>query len=158
MSDRQYSSRRPSPAAATGTFLQKLREHAPNSAQLIGFATLIISGGILLTLTGLTLTATVLGIIFFSPLIIISSPIWIPIGVLISVTVAGTLSFLGFGVGTVAVLSWIYRYFRGFHPPGSDRFDYARSRIADTASHVKDYAREYGGYLQNKVKDAAPGA
>ncbi|KAL3825984.1 hypothetical protein ACJIZ3_022013 [Penstemon smallii] len=159
MSDRQYSARRPSSATATtGTFLQKLREHAPNSTQLIGFATLIISGGILLTLTGLTLTATVLGIIFFAPLIIISSPIWIPIGVLISVTVAGTLSFLGFGVGTVAVLGWIYRYFRGFHPPGSDRFDYARSRIADTASHVKDYAREYGGYLQSKVKDAAPGA
>ncbi|KAJ6976355.1 hypothetical protein NC653_028468 [Populus alba x Populus x berolinensis] len=41
---------------------------------------------------------------------------------------------------------------------GSDQVDYARNRIYDTASHVKDYAREYGGYLQSKVKDAAPGA
>ncbi|KAK9105594.1 hypothetical protein Scep_022438 [Stephania cephalantha] len=47
---------------------------------------------------------------------------------------------------------------RGWRPPGSDRVDYARSRIADTASHVKDYAREYGGYLQSRVKDAAPSA
>ncbi|KHN05978.1 hypothetical protein glysoja_046115 [Glycine soja] len=52
----------------------------------------------------------------------------------------------------------MYRYFRGLHPPGSDRVDYARSRIYDTASHVKDYARDYRGYLQSKVKDAAPGA
>ena len=52
----------------------------------------------------------------------------------------------------------MYRYFRGMHPPGSDQVDYARSRIYDTASHVKDYASQYGGYLQIKVKDAAPGA
>lgn len=61
-------------------------------------------------------------------------------------------------MAVVAAVSWIYRYFRGFHPPGSDRFDYARTRIADTAGHVKDYAREYGGYLHSKVKDAAPSA
>ena len=61
-------------------------------------------------------------------------------------------------MGLVAGLSWMYRYLRGQNPPGSGRIDYARSRIYDTASHVKDYAREYGGYLQNKVKDAAPGA
>lgn len=64
----------------------------------------------------------------------------------------------GFGVVAVAALSWVYRYFRGLNPPGSDRVNYARNRIYDTASHVKDYAREYGGYLQSKVKDAAPGA
>ena len=36
--------------------------------------------------------------------------------------------------------------------------DYARSRIYNTASHVKEYAREYGGYFHDKAKDAAPGA
>lgn len=56
-------------------------------------------------------------------------------------------------------MAWLYKYFRGLHPVGSDRVDYARSRIADTASHVKDYAWEYGGgYFKGKVKDAAPGA
>ncbi|GAA0159860.1 hypothetical protein Leryth_006569 [Lithospermum erythrorhizon] len=56
----------------------------------------------------------------------------------------------GVGVTSIAVLSWTYRYFRGYHPVGSDRVDYARSRIADTASHVKDYAREYGGWLSSE--------
>ncbi|KAG8374307.1 hypothetical protein BUALT_Bualt11G0118100 [Buddleja alternifolia] len=157
MADRQYPPRRPATTTAT-SIVQKLKEHAPNSTQLVGLATLVISGGILLLLTGLTLTAAVLGLIFFAPLILVSSPIWIPIGILIFITIAGFVSFFGFGVASVAAGSWLYRYFRGFHPPGSDRVDYARTRIADTAGHVKDYAREYGGYLQSKVKDAAPGA
>ncbi|KAG9138075.1 hypothetical protein Leryth_001314 [Lithospermum erythrorhizon] len=103
------------------------------------------------------LTAAVL-----SPIVLrlwyLISPIWLPIGTILFVVVAGLLSVCGFGVTSAAVLSWLYRYFRGLHPVGSDRVDYARSRIADTATHVKDYAREYGGYLHSRVKDAAPGA
>lgn len=140
------------------TFLRKLQDHAPNSTQLVGFLTLLISCTVLLILTGLTVTATALGVVFFAPLILVSSPIWLPIGTFLFVCTAGFLSFCGFGVAVVAALSWMYRYFRGMNPPGSDRFDYARSRIYDTASHVKDYASQYGGYLQSKVKDAAPGA
>ncbi|KAJ0049679.1 hypothetical protein Pint_16401 [Pistacia integerrima] len=161
MAERNPTHQRPSrlnPPLNGNSFLRKLQAHAPNSTQLIGFLALFISGSILLLLIGLTVTATILGLIFFAPLLIISSPIWVPIGTILFLTVAGFLSVCGFGVAVVAGLSWMYRYFRGLHPPGSDRFDYARSRIYDTASHVKDYAREYGGYLQSKVKDAAPGA
>ncbi|KAI3447668.1 hypothetical protein Pfo_004333 [Paulownia fortunei] len=156
MADQQYPATRPT--ATVSSFVQKLRDHAPNSTQLVGLATLVISGGILLLLSGLTLTATVLGLIFFAPLILISSPIWFPVGVIIFIVISGFLSFLGFGVASVAAVSWLYRYFWGFHPPGSDRVDYARTRIADTAGHMKDYAREYGGYFHSKVKDAAPSA
>ncbi|PSR95728.1 Oleosin Bn-III like [Actinidia chinensis var. chinensis] len=140
------------------TFLRRFHSHAQNPSQLLGLLTLIISGGILLFLTGVTVTATVLGLIFFSPILLISSPIWLPAAAVFFVAATGFLSMFGFGVVVVSALSWIYRYFRGFHPPGSDRVDYARSRIADTATHVKDYARDYGGYLRGKVKDAAPGA
>ncbi|GAB2277542.1 hypothetical protein Dimus_012252 [Dionaea muscipula] len=145
-------------ASSPSSLLKKINDRAPNSAQLVGFLTLVISGGILLLLTGTTITAVVLGLIFFAPLIVVSSPIWFPIAVAIFVVVAGLLSFCGFSVTALASVSWLYRYFRGLHPPGSDRVDYARSRMLDTASHVKDYAREYRGYLHGKAKDAAPGA
>ena len=105
-----------------------------------------------------TVTATVLALIFLTPLIVVSSPIWVPAGFVLFAAATAFLSLCGFGVCAVAGLAWMYRYFRGLHPPGAERVDYARSRIYDTASHVKDYAREYGGYLQTKVKDAAPGA
>ncbi|KAF9595310.1 hypothetical protein IFM89_038462 [Coptis chinensis] len=162
MADRQpgqnQAQRTTRPGGTTNTFMKKLHEHIPNSTQLIGLLTLVVSGGILLVLTGLTITTTILGVIFFAPLIVISSPIWLPIGTVIFIAIAGFLSMCGFGVGTLATLTWLYKYFKGTHPIGADRVDYARSRIADTASHMKDYAKEYGGYLQSKVKDAAPSA
>ncbi|CAA7053074.1 unnamed protein product [Microthlaspi erraticum] len=136
------------------SFLGLLQSHSPTSTQLFAFLALFISGGILLFLLGVTATAAVLGFIVLLPLIVISSPIWIPIFVL----VGGFLTVAGFLVGTVALVLWTYRYFRGMHPVGSDQMDYARSRIYDTASHVKDYAREYGGYFHGRAKDAAPGA
>ncbi|KAL6175354.1 hypothetical protein ACLB2K_051995 [Fragaria x ananassa] len=141
-----------------GSFLSKLQSHVPNSTQLIGLLTLLVSGGILLLLTGITITVTVLGLIFFTPILIVSSPIWVPLGTVLFLATAGFVSMCGFGAAAVGGLSWMYRYFKGMQPPGSDRVDYARSRIYDTASHVKDYAKEYGGYLHSKVKDAAPGA
>ncbi|KAJ4826845.1 hypothetical protein Tsubulata_046394 [Turnera subulata] len=140
------------------SLLRKLHANAPNSSQLVGFLTLVISGAVLLLLSGLTVTVVVLGLIFFTPLIILFSPIWVPVGTVLFLSAAGFLAFCGSVVAMVAGSSWMYRYFRGLNPPGSDQFDYARSRIYDTATHVKDYAREYGGYLQSKVKDAAPGA
>ncbi|KAK9080361.1 hypothetical protein SSX86_000119 [Deinandra increscens subsp. villosa] len=142
----------------TPPFLQSLRRHSPNSTQLMGLMTLLISGAILLLLTGVTITVAVIGLIFFAPIIIFTSPIWVPIGTLLFVVVAGFVSVCGSGLAAVGSVYWLYKYFKGLHPVGSERVDYARSRIADTASHVKDYAREYGGYFQGKVKDAAPGA
>ncbi|XP_009763151.1 oleosin-like [Nicotiana tabacum] len=109
----------------THQFLRKLQQHVPNSTQLMGFLTLVISGGILLLLTGLTLTAIILGLIFFTPLILVSSPIWVPTGTLLFIAVSGFLSVCGFGASTFAAISWAYRYFK-------------RSRIADTATHMKD--------------------
>nr|XP_009787078.1 PREDICTED: oleosin 14.9 kDa-like [Nicotiana sylvestris] len=64
-------------------------------------------------------------LIFFTPLILVSSPIWFPIGTLLFIAVSGFLSVFGFGASTFAAISWAYRYFK-------------RSRIADTASHMKD--------------------
>ncbi|KAJ6977154.1 oleosin 1 [Populus alba x Populus x berolinensis] len=149
MADRAPTQRatRPTTTPTThsgSTFLRKLQLHiGSNSSQLVGLLTLIISGSVLLLLTGITVTGSVLGLTLLTPLIIISSPIWIPMGIVLFFVVAGLLSFCGFG---------------RFESTGSDQVDYARNRIYDTASHVKDYAREYGGYLQSKVKDAAPGA
>ncbi|XP_057421523.1 oleosin G [Lotus japonicus] len=158
MADLDFNPSSASHQPTSAAFLRRLQHHAPNSTQLAGLLTLMITGAILLLLTGITFAGSVIALIFFSPFIVVSSPIWVPAATFLFLLTAGFLSMCGFGILLVASLSWMYRYFRGLHPPGSDRVDYARSRIYDTASHVKDYAREYGGYLQSKVKDAAPGA
>ncbi|KAG6587630.1 Oleosin 16 kDa, partial [Cucurbita argyrosperma subsp. argyrosperma] len=146
---------RPSTATA---LIRRLQEHAPNSPQLLGLLTLFISASILIFLIGLTFTAALITLIFLSPVILLTSPIWAPLVFFLFIPAVGLLSLGGFAVAAAAGVSWAYRYFKGMHPPGSEQVEYARSRIYDTASQVKDYAREYGGYLQSKVKDAAPGA
>ncbi|RZR78264.1 hypothetical protein BHM03_00003557 [Ensete ventricosum] len=146
-----------SPTGRPG-LVRRLQEQAPNSTQVIGFLTFVVSGAILLLLTGLTLTGAVMALIFFGPIILLSSPIWVPAVFVMFVAAVAVLSAGGLGVAALAGASWLFRYFMGRHPMGSDRVDYARSRIADTATHVKDYAREYSGYLKSRVKDAAPGA
>ncbi|CAI0450696.1 unnamed protein product [Linum tenue] len=157
-------------STTTTTFLRKAQNScsqilywnnaAPTSTQLIGFLTLLVSGTVLLFFTGVTITLAILTLVFFAPLVVISSPVWIPVGALLFVLVSGFLMACGCFVAFVAGLSWMYSYFRGMHPPGSDRVEYARNRIVDTAAHVKDCAREYSsGYMQDKTnKDVAPGA
>ncbi|PNX61318.1 oleosin [Trifolium pratense] len=154
-SSAQTHSHRPTSSSSV-VFLRKLQASNSSTQLTAGISTLLVTGSIFLLLTGLSITGTLISLIFFSPLIILSSPIWVPVGTFFFLLAAGFLSVCGVGVVSVAASSWLYRYFRGLHPLGSNQVDYARSRIYDTATHVKDYAREYGGYLQSK--DAAPGA
>ncbi|GAU47281.1 hypothetical protein TSUD_94700 [Trifolium subterraneum] len=143
-------------SSSSVVFLRKFQTSNSSTQLAAGISTFLITGSIFLLLTGFSIASTLISLIFFSPLIILSSPIWVPVGTFFFLLAAGFLSVCGFGVVSVAASSWLYRYFRGLHPPGSNQVDYARSRIYDTATHVKDYAREYVGYLQSK--DAAPGA
>lgn len=98
------------PHGSGGKVLHKLHEQAPNPTQLVGILTLVVSGGILLLLTGLTVTGLVMGLIFFIPLLLISSPIWIPVGTVLFIGVASMLSMCGFAVAVLSTVSWLYRY------------------------------------------------
>ncbi|KQK04740.1 oleosin 16 kDa [Brachypodium distachyon] len=149
-----------SSSSATTPLLHRLLQttHGPTSTQLVGFLTLLLAGAALLVLAGLTVTGAVVGLIFLGPIALLTSPIWVPFAVAAFLLAAAFLSAVGLAVAAMAAATWAYRYFTGRHPVGADRVDYARSRIADTATHVKDYAREYGGYLHGRAKDAAPGA
>uniref|UniRef100_A0ACD5T6Z6 Uncharacterized protein n=2 Tax=Avena sativa TaxID=4498 RepID=A0ACD5T6Z6_AVESA len=147
-----------SPQIDPSTLLRRVQAHAPTSTQIVGLLTLLVAGAVLLLLAGLTITGAVVALVFLGPLALLTSPIWVPFALALFVVGFAALSAAGFAVAALAAATWAYRYLTGRHPVGADQVDRARSRIADTASHVKDYAREYGGYLNNRVKDAAPGA
>ncbi|TYJ49819.1 hypothetical protein E1A91_A01G161800v1 [Gossypium mustelinum] len=143
---------RPTCIAPAFTFLQIILSHAPNTTPLLAFLFIFfVSALTLLILTALALSATVLGFIFFMPLVLFTSPIWLPGCTLLFLTAAGFLLACGFGGAVAAGSTWMFRYFWGMHPPGSNRVGSARTRICDTASHVKDYV----GYLQSKRPDKA---
>ncbi|MBA0607406.1 hypothetical protein Godav_019713 [Gossypium davidsonii] len=138
---------RPTCIAPAFTFLQKILSHAPNTTPLLAFLFIFfVSALTLLILTALALSVTVLGFILFTPLVLFTSPIWLPGCTLLFLTAAGFLLACGFGGAVAAGSTWLFRYFWDMHPPGSNRVGSARTRIYDTASHVKDYV----GYLQSK--------
>ncbi|KAM1377561.1 hypothetical protein ACFX2F_039149 [Malus domestica] len=61
----------------------------------------IFSGAILLLLIGFTVTTIVIGPIIFTPIIIFSSLIWVPLGAILVLTVGFFMSMCGFGAAEI---------------------------------------------------------
>ncbi|XP_002971390.2 oleosin 16 kDa [Selaginella moellendorffii] len=138
--------------------MQKIQERSPNSKQVLGLLTIITGVVVALVIGGVTLGGTVLTLLLASPVFLLLSPVLVPIGIVIALATGGFLSASAVFVGFCSVVSWLYNYARGRHPVGADQIDAAKHRIADTASHVTEKAREVTGYLQSRVPEAAPGA
>lgn len=111
-------------------------------------------GGTLLFLSGLTLTGTVIALIMATPVLVLFSPILVPAAIAVFLATVGFLFSGGCGVTAITVLTWIYSYVKGKHPPGADQLDYARTKIADKARDMTERAKEYGQYVQQKAQEA----
>lgn len=138
--------------------LHKLQQHKPTGSQVVGFLTFLVAGGSLLFVGGLALTGTVITLILLTPVFIFFSPVLVPAGFFLFLALAGTLTAGGFAIAAVSAISWLYKYFKGRHPPGSEQIDYARTRIQDTASHVREKARDFAETMQGRAYEAAPSA
>jgi len=92
-----------------------LRKHVSNSNQLFGLFTLLIISTISLLLTCLTFVLTIMGFIVFAPMIMLLSPILVPVFAILFVFTVGFLFTCGFGIVVLAILSWIFGYFKGLH-------------------------------------------
>lgn len=125
-----------------------LHPHQPQpqqpSYQAVKAATAATAGGSLLVLSGLTLVGTVIALTVATPLLVIFSPVLVPAAIAVFFLVLGFLASGGFGVAAVTVLSWIYRYVTGRHPPGADHLDSARMKLASKAREMKDRAEQFG--------------
>lgn len=110
---------------------------ASSTSWLLHSITLVICTSILVLLTGVAMTFSLLGLIFFTPLLVVFSPVWIPALSAVFVLISGLLLACVFPVVAIGVVTWAYKH---FGRSNADR------RIFYTV-------REY-----TKVKDAAPSA
>ncbi|XP_047056997.1 oleosin-like [Lolium rigidum] len=149
--------------ASSNPFRRRVQPHAPASsdAQLIVFLALAVSLDALLVLAGVTLTVGFVALVAVSPLLLITSPLWAPLG-LLAIAAEGAL-LLGCGLAVLALGAgtWANRRLTGRHPVGAHRVGYAydapgRGRFAGVAGHgTNHHGRGTGG---RRRKDAAPGA
>lgn len=119
-------------------------QQQPRSHQVVKAATAVTAGGSLLVLSGLTLAGTVIALTVATPLLVIFSPVLVPAVITVALLTMGFLASGGFGVAAVTVLSWIYRYVTGKHPPGAEQIDHARMKLASKAREMKDRAEQFG--------------
>ncbi|KAA8539757.1 hypothetical protein F0562_026449 [Nyssa sinensis] len=123
----------------------------PRSHQVVKAATAVTAGGSLLLLSGLTLAGTVIALTLATPVLVIFSPVLVPAAITVFLLLSGFLASGGFGVAAVTVLSWIYRYVTGRHPPGADQLDQARMKLASKAREMKDKAEQFGQQQQQHL-------
>ncbi|KAI8030396.1 Oleosin 1 [Camellia lanceoleosa] len=120
------------------------QQNQPQAHHMVKAATAITAGGSLLVLSGLTLAGTVIALALATPLLVIFSPVLVPAAITECLLIMGFLASGGFGVAGISVLSWIYRYVTGKHPPGADQLDQARTKLASKAREMKDRAEQFG--------------
>ncbi|XP_058104312.1 oleosin Cor a 13-like [Magnolia sinica] len=118
---------------------------APRSHQVFKAATAAGAGASLLVLSGLTLAGTVITLTIATPVLVICSPVLVPAAITVFLILAGFLASGGLGIAALSVLTWIYRYVAGKHPPGSEQLDRARMTLA---SKVRDVKEQYGPQQQ----------
>ncbi|XP_050226037.1 oleosin Cor a 13-like [Mercurialis annua] len=123
----------------------------PRSHQVVKAATAATAGGSLLFLSGLTMTGTVIALTIATPLMVIFSPVLVPAVITVGLIGAGFLFSGGFGVAALAVLSWMYRYVTGRHPPGAEGLDQARMKLAGKAREMKDRAEQFGQHVTGQT-------
>ncbi|XP_044468853.1 oleosin L-like [Mangifera indica] len=119
-------------------------QQQPRSHQVVKAATAVTAGGSLLLLSCLIMAATVIALTIATPLFVIFSPVLVPAVITMALLTTGFIASGGFGVAAITVLSWIYRFVTGKHPPGEDQFDYARNKLASKAREMKDRVEQYG--------------
>jgi hypothetical protein len=107
------------------------KDPPPNSRQILGLMFLLSAVGFVLLLAGVTLTGTTITVLLATPVVIFFSPVWIPLATVAFFAVSALLGAGAFGVAAVSAVSWVYNYFRGRHPYGSDRVQH----------HVGDYKK-----------------
>ncbi len=107
------------------------KDPPPNSRQILGLMFLLSAVGFVLLLAGVTLTGTTITVLLATPVVIFFSPVWIPLATVAFFAVSALLGAGAFGVAAVSAVSWVYNYFRGRHPDGSDRVSsYVKPQIS----------------------------
>ncbi|CAH9086567.1 unnamed protein product [Cuscuta europaea] len=122
------------------------------SYQVAKTATAATVGGSLMLLSGLTLVATIVGLVIATPLLVIFSPVLLPALLAALLILTGFLASGAFGATSSFIFYWSYRYITGKHPIGADKIDYAKDKLANAAYGIKEKAEQLGNKAQQQIK------
>ncbi|KAG7632810.1 Oleosin [Arabidopsis suecica] len=130
------------------------KSRGPSTNQILALIAGVPIGGTLLTLAGLTLAGSVIGLLVSIPLFLLFSPVIVPAALTIGLAVTGILASGLFGLTGLSSVSWVLNYLRGTSDTVPEQLDYAKRRMADAVGYAGMKGKEMGQYVQDKAHEA----
>ncbi|XP_072980148.1 oleosin Zm-II-like [Typha angustifolia] len=127
----------------------------PTTSQAVTVATLFPVGGLLLTLSGLALTASVIGLALLTPVFLLFSPVLVPAALLMGLAVTGFLTSGALGLGGLSSLACLARTVRGMVSRAPEEMEQAKRRMAEMTAQAGQRTKEAGQTIQSKAQDVA---
>ncbi|KAG1367011.1 oleosin 18 kDa [Cocos nucifera] len=128
-----------------------LPEKAPSKSQVLAVVAVLPIGGLLLLLSGVTLTASVVGLAVATPLFLLFSPVLVPAAIAIGLAVTGFLASGAFGLTGVSSLSCFMEHARRVMSKAPEQLELARQRMAEAAGQVGQRTKEASQGVQGRT-------
>ncbi|XP_010906082.1 oleosin 18 kDa [Elaeis guineensis] len=119
-----------------------LPEKGPSKSQVLAVVALFPIGGLLLILSGVTLTASVIGLAVAAPLFLLFSPVLVPAAIAIGLAVTGFLTSGAFGLTGLSSLSCFMEEARRLASKASEQLEQVRQRMTEAGGHVGQRTKE----------------
>lgn len=130
-----------------------IQDKAASGSQAVTVAAMFPLGGLLLTLAGLTLTGSVIGLVVLAPLFLLFSPVLVPAALLLALAVAGFLASGALGLTGLSSLGYTLRQVRAAIERAPEDIDYAKRRMAEAAGQVGQKTKEVGQAVQSRAEE-----
>nr|AGG78359.1 oleosin-2 [Spirogyra grevilleana] len=102
--------------------------------------------GLLGSILTFTIGTTVIGgggiLVITSPLLLLFSPILVPLGIFAFITTGVALGLGGTFLLSLSSVMWVYNYLTGRHPIGSPQLDALGQKVKDTTEFVGEKVHE----------------
>ncbi|KAG2295325.1 hypothetical protein Bca52824_041994 [Brassica carinata] len=118
-------------------------QSGPSSTQVLAVVAGVPVGGTLLTLAGLTLAGSVIGLMLAFPLFLIFSPVIVPAAFVIGLAMTGFMASGAIGLTGLSSMSWVLNHIRRE----------AKHRLADMAEYVGQRTKDAGQTIEDKAHD-----
>ncbi|KAJ4820106.1 Oleosin [Rhynchospora pubera] len=130
-------------------------DKGPTRSQAIAVAILFPTGGFLLTLSGLALTASVVGMGLLAPVFLLFSPVLVPAALLMALVVTGFLTSGALGLGGLSSLACFARAARDLVTKAPETIEQSKRKMAEAAGAAGQKAKEVAQALPSKAQEVA---
>lgn len=129
-----------------------LPDKGPSASQALTVATLFPLGGFLLTLAGLALAASVIGLVLATPVFLLFSPVLVPAALLMGLAVTGFLTSGALGLGGLSSLTCLANIAQGLFSRTPDYVEQAKRRMTEAAAQAGQKTKDAGEAIQSKAQ------